>query len=61
MNFGMSGKDSIKNVRIRVLNLVGLDESYLERSPFRLSGGQKRRVGYCRYTCNGGQIYSCTR
>ena len=24
--------------------LVGLDESYLDRSPFELSGGQKRRV-----------------
>ncbi len=26
------------------LKRVGLDESYLERSPFELSGGQKRRV-----------------
>ncbi|MDI6861049.1 MAG: energy-coupling factor transporter ATPase [Caldisericia bacterium] len=34
-------------IRIRVLNSikeVGLDESYLERSPFSLSGGEKRRV-----------------
>ncbi|MFD1901654.1 ATP-binding cassette domain-containing protein [Enterococcus termitis] len=26
------------------MNLVGLDDSYLERSPFELSGGQMRRV-----------------
>ena len=28
----------------QALDLVGLDKSYLERSPFHLSGGQKRRV-----------------
>ena len=28
----------------KVLPMVGLDESYLDRSPFELSGGQKRRV-----------------
>lgn len=28
----------------KVLPIVGLDESYLDRSPFDLSGGQKRRV-----------------
>lgn len=28
----------------KYINLVGLDESYLQRSPFALSGGQKRRV-----------------
>ena len=27
-----------------MLDLVGLDESYLKRSPFDLSGGQKRRI-----------------
>lgn len=27
-----------------VINFVGLDESYLEKSPFDLSGGEKRRV-----------------
>ena len=25
-------------------NIVGLDETYLDKSPFDLSGGQKRRV-----------------
>ena len=28
----------------RALDAVGLDASYLSRSPFRLSGGEKRRV-----------------
>ena len=28
----------------RALDAVGLDTSYLSRSPFRLSGGEKRRV-----------------
>ena len=28
----------------KYIKLVGLDETYLERSPFALSGGQKRRV-----------------
>lgn len=42
-NFGVSEEDAIKRAK-EVLNIVGLDESYLERSPFDLSGGQKRRV-----------------
>ena len=42
-NFGMSEEEAIE-VAKETLNLVGLDESYLEKSPFDLSGGQKRRV-----------------
>lgn len=42
-NFGTSEEDALKLVR-KVLPMVGLDESYLDRSPFELSGGQKRRV-----------------
>ena len=42
-NFGVSEEDAAKIVR-DVMKVVGLDESYLERSPFDLSGGQKRRV-----------------
>lgn len=42
-NFGRSEAEIEKIVR-DVLGLVGLDESYLERSPFELSGGQMRRV-----------------
>ena len=42
-NFGTSEEDARKLVN-EILPYVGLDESYLERSPFELSGGQKRRV-----------------
>ena len=35
---------NIKNKVIKVLKIVGLDESYLNRSPFSLNGGEKRRV-----------------
>lgn len=42
-NFGMSDEESI-NAAKEALTLVGLNESYYERSPFELSGGEKRRV-----------------
>ena len=42
-NFGVSLEEA-KQIAKDTLKLVGLDESYLERSPFDLSGGQMRRV-----------------
>lgn len=42
-NFGMSEEEALAKAH-EMISLVGLDESYLERSPFELSGGQKRRV-----------------
>lgn len=42
-NFGYT-PEQIQEATEKVLPLVGLDSSYLERSPFELSGGQKRRV-----------------
>ena len=42
-NFGVSEEDARKLAE-KMLLQVGLDESYLERSPFELSGGQMRRV-----------------
>lgn len=35
---------NIKNKVKKVLKMVGLDDSYLKRSPFSLNGGEKRRV-----------------
>lgn len=35
---------NIKKKVIKVLKMVGLDESYINRSPFSLNGGEKRRV-----------------
>ncbi|AST94074.1 MULTISPECIES: energy-coupling factor ABC transporter ATP-binding protein [Sutcliffiella] len=43
MNFGVSEKEAKRKAR-EALRLVGLDEKYLEVSPFDLSGGQMRRV-----------------
>ncbi|MDR3330220.1 MAG: ATP-binding cassette domain-containing protein [Mycoplasmataceae bacterium] len=37
-------KEIAKDKAKKYLNMVGLDDSFLQRSPFDLSGGQKRRV-----------------
>lgn len=42
-NLGLS-EDEIDKAAKEALNLVGIDESYYEMSPFELSGGEKRRV-----------------
>lgn len=42
-NFGATEEEAAKIVR-EVLPMVGLDETFLTRSPFDLSGGQMRRV-----------------
>jgi energy-coupling factor transport system ATP-binding protein len=42
-NFGVSEIDAIERAK-KVIKMVGLDETYLTRSPFNLSGGEKKRV-----------------
>ena len=42
-NFGVS-EEEIDEIVKKVIVQVGLDESFLNRSPLELSGGQKRRV-----------------
>lgn len=42
-NLGLSKEEIDERVE-HALKAVGLDESYYEKSPFELSGGQKRRV-----------------
>ena len=42
-NFGTSEEEALEMAKA-ILPRVGLDASYMERSPFELSGGQKRRV-----------------
>ncbi|MEY8001668.1 energy-coupling factor transporter ATPase [Clostridium sp. Mt-5] len=43
-NLGLSNEDINKRVK-RAMNMVGLEyEEYKDKSPFELSGGQKRRV-----------------
>ncbi len=45
-NFGVAPSE-IKTRISNLMNLVGLSEDFLKRSPFELSGGQKRRVALC--------------
>ncbi|KGK89312.1 MULTISPECIES: energy-coupling factor transporter ATPase [unclassified Clostridium] len=43
-NLGLNDEEVVKRVK-RAMNIVGLDyETYKDKSPFELSGGQKRRV-----------------
>lgn len=42
-NFGASEEEAEEIVK-KVIPIVGLDETLLDKSPFELSGGQKRRV-----------------
>ena len=42
-NLGLS-KEEVEERAKKALRQVGLDESYYKKSPFELSGGQKRRV-----------------
>lgn len=42
-NFGVGEDETRQRVR-EIIKIVGLDESYLQKSPFELSGGQKRRI-----------------
>ncbi len=42
-NFGVSEQEAKQRAH-EVIRLVGLDESFLQKSPLDLSGGQKRRV-----------------
>lgn len=42
-NLGLNNEEINKRV-LNSIREVGLDESYLDRSPFSLSGGEKRRV-----------------
>ena len=42
-NMGLS-EEEVNAAAEKALNLVGLDQSFYDKSPFELSGGQKRRV-----------------
>ena len=42
-NFGLSQADAEEKAK-HALSLVGLDDTYYARSPFHLSGGEKKRV-----------------
>ena len=42
-NFGLNEEEA-KKVSIEALKNVGINESYFKRSPFELSGGEKRKI-----------------
>ena len=42
-NFGFE-KEKLEGLASKVLEIVGLNDSFLNKSPFELSGGEKRRV-----------------
>ena len=44
MNFGMKKEEAIE-LGHECLKKVGIDEKYFKKSPFELSGGEKRKVG----------------
>ncbi len=54
-NFGASEEEANEKAK-RALLTVGLNESYFERSPLELSGGQKRRVAIAGILAMGPQI-----
>lgn len=43
LNFKVDSEKA-KTLAVEALSLVGLDDSYLKRNPFNLSGGEKKRV-----------------
>ncbi|MCR8613166.1 MAG: energy-coupling factor transporter ATPase [Mycoplasma sp.] len=43
VNMGVSKEESIERAK-KYIEIVGMDQSFLTKSPFNLSGGQKRRV-----------------
>lgn len=54
-NFGASLEESLKKAH-ETLGLLGLGESYYQRSPFELSGGEKRKVALAGILAIGPEI-----
>ena len=46
LNYGISEERASFKAK-ELIKLVGLDESYLDKSPFELSGGEMRKVALC--------------
>ena len=46
LNYGVAEEKAILKAK-KLIKLVGLDESYLDKSPFELSGGEMRKVALC--------------
>ncbi|AME09059.1 MULTISPECIES: energy-coupling factor transporter ATPase [Gemella] len=46
LNYGVDERTAINRAK-RLINLVGLSEEYLDKSPFELSGGEMRKIALC--------------
>ena len=46
LNYGVEEEKAISKAK-ELIKLVGLDENYLDKSPFELSGGEMRKVALC--------------
>lgn len=46
LNYGVAEEKAVLKAK-ELIKLVGLDESYLDKSPFELSGGEMRKVALC--------------
>ncbi|MCM3164437.1 energy-coupling factor ABC transporter ATP-binding protein [Metabacillus litoralis] len=55
MNFGVSEEDAFKKAK-KSLEIVGLPEAILQKSPFDLSGGQMRRVAIAGVLAMGPEV-----
>ena len=55
INFKMKKEEAIE-ISKKTLSLVGLDESFYDKSPFEISGGEKRRVGIAGILASGPEI-----
>ena len=57
-NLGLTEEEINKRVK-RAMEMVGLDyETYKDKSPFDLSGGQKRRVAIAGVSSNGTKSFN---
>lgn len=59
MNQGLSREEAEKEAK-QALTQVGVKESNFKKSPFELSGGQKKRDSYCRGSCHDPKILILT-
>ena len=57
-NFGFE-QEQLKGLASQVLKIVGLDDSFLKKSPFELSGGEKQRVSIIRALLKKPKILLC--
>lgn len=59
INYKKIKKSEVHDVAVKLLELVGLDESFAERYPKNMSGGQRQRVGIARSIALNPSILIC--